>query len=334
MNRAEKIGFGVASAAHVLLFAALSGSWFGPHKPLKLDNKPIEISIADEVALRSSAPKLADSPPPPTPGDIEGAPEEAAPAPSETLTPPEPTPPPPAAQPKAQPKAAPKPEPKPVAKPQPAPKPAKKPAEKPKPQPKPAAQPAPKKPDPKKPAPAAASQSKANSKTPAKPAAKPAAKPVANATGKATAKGTKAQSSGSKLKLDTSDWVKSSSNSSATNSKPSAGAQATTIGPAQKSALDAEIRRQIKPHWKAPTGADVESLRTIVELKLARDGSIIGEPRIVDTTGVTASNRTQVRLHQEQAIKAVKLAAPFRLPANFYSAWQTLQINLDKRLSQ
>jgi hypothetical protein len=41
-----------------------------------------------------------------------------------------------------------------------------------------------------------------------------------------------------------------------------------------------------------------------------------------------------VRLHQEQALKAVRLAAPFRLPPDLYDGWKSLNINVDKRLSQ
>lgn len=319
MERADKIGLGIASAGHVLLFAALSSSWVTPKK-IELNNKPIEVSIADEVALRSMAPKLSPEPPPPTPGEVEGPPEQAAPAPAESIAQPEPQPappPPPAPAPRPRPveQPAPKPTPKPVPKkPEPA---------KPKPAPK-----APAKPDTKKP-----EAAKRQAKAPAKPAAAPSnAKSASTAT--AADKGQAARSSGSKLKLDTSDWMKSASRSTSAASKPSEGATAAALGPAQKSALDAEIRRQLKPHWKAPTGADVESLRTIVNVKLARDGSVVGTPEIVDTLGVTASNRTQVRLHQEQAIKAIRLATPFNLPAQFYSSWQFLQLTFDKRLSQ
>ncbi len=41
MERAEKYGLGIASAAHVLLFAALSSRWLGMPEPLKLNNAPI-----------------------------------------------------------------------------------------------------------------------------------------------------------------------------------------------------------------------------------------------------------------------------------------------------
>jgi outer membrane biosynthesis protein TonB len=108
---------------------------------------------------------------------------------------------------------------------------------------------------------------------------------------------------------------------------------AAAAGPAVQASLGAEVRRQLKPHWKAPTGADAELLRTAVVISLAEDGSVT-DVRIVGTSGQTASNRPQVKLHQEQAARAVRLASPFRLPAQYYDAWKSLRVTFDKRLSQ
>lgn len=262
MERIDKIGLGIASAGHVLLFAALSTTWLS--KPMPLATNPIEVSIADEVAFQSAARKLSETPPPPAPGELKREPEEPAPSPDETVA---------AVPDKAEPAPLPKPEPRKIEKPKTA---------------------------------------------PAKPSASDA-KP--------------AKSRGSGLKLDTSDWVKSDSRST-TPSKATDGAVAATIGPAQQSALAAEIRRQIKPFWKAPTGADADLLRTTVSVRLGRDGSLAGDPQIVETTGVTASNSAQVHLHQEQAIKAVRLAAPFRLPPALYDGWKSFTVNVDRKLSQ
>ena len=52
------------------------------------------------------------------------------------------------------------------------------------------------------------------------------------------------------------------------------------------------------------------------------------------TTGQNDSNRTQVSRHQEQAIRAVRTAAPFNLPEQYYSVWQDLEWNFDNRLAQ
>lgn len=112
--------------------------------------------------------------------------------------------------------------------------------------------------------------------------------------------------------------------------------KAATLTPAVRSSLSAEVRRQLKPHWQqaAPTGADVELLRTELAISLARNGSI-SDLKVLRTTGETASNRPQVKLHQERAIKAARLAAPFQLPEEYYEEWKLLSpIGFDKRLSQ
>jgi outer membrane biosynthesis protein TonB len=108
---------------------------------------------------------------------------------------------------------------------------------------------------------------------------------------------------------------------------------AAAAGSAVQASLGAEVRRQLKPHWKAPTGADSEQLRTEVVISLAQDGRVT-DIRIAGTSGQTASNRPQVPLHREQAERAVRLAAPFKLPAQYYDAWKSLRVTFDKRLSQ
>jgi hypothetical protein len=108
---------------------------------------------------------------------------------------------------------------------------------------------------------------------------------------------------------------------------------ARNAGPAVQASLGAEVRRQLKPHWKAPTGADAELLRTELSISLAASGAVTAV-EIVRTTGQTASNRPQVALHQEQAMRAVRLASPLRLPSEYYDAWKQLRVTFDKRLSQ
>ena len=109
---------------------------------------------------------------------------------------------------------------------------------------------------------------------------------------------------------------------------------AAKAGPAVKASLGAEVRRQLKPHWKAPTGADAEQLRTELSIWLAPSGAVT-RVEVLRTTGQTASNQPQVKRHQEQAVKAVRLAEPFRLPAEYYDEWKLLSpIGFDRRLSQ
>lgn len=166
------------------------------------------------------------------------------------------------------------------------------------------------------------------------PEPKPAPKPVANAPTppKATAKPEPAKTKTAPAQRRpglSRDLV-----SGLTDTPAPAGTPAKTVSAAVASSIGAEIRRQLKPHWKSPTGADVELLRTTLIVHLKRDGSIEGTPALDSQTGVNESNRGQAKLHVDQAIRAVRLAAPFQLPAEYYDAWKIIRPSFDKRLSQ
>jgi outer membrane biosynthesis protein TonB len=93
-----------------------------------------------------------------------------------------------------------------------------------------------------------------------------------------------------------------------------------------------DILAKIKPFWIAPTGADAELLKTQVEIKLNRDGTI-ASVRVIAQTGVTDSNQNLKGIHAERAIRAVRRAGSFTLPDELYDVWQTLgPITFDKRL--
>ncbi|ASY43831.1 cell envelope biogenesis protein TolA [Sphingobium sp. GW456-12-10-14-TSB1] len=322
MERTEKIGLGVATAGHVLLFGLLSVGFLATPNPLKLKTPPMEVSMVDEVALQSTAPKLSAEPPPPSVAPEQGPTQDAAPAP-EPEPAPEPVPVPPKPQPKPTP-APPKPQPKAApAKPKPAPP--KKEVAKAAPKPKPAPEkPAP----PKKPAP-----EKPKATAPSKPAAKASTKPAAKTPARASGQGKADKPKGSLLG---DDFLKGIDTSADAPRKPPAPAPATAMGPAQKAALDAELRRQLKPHWRPPSGADADRLVTLLEVRLDKSGAVIGTPEVIDQLGVTASNRPQAKLHAERAIQAVKLASPFRnMPPEFYDQWKWLRpLRFDARLNR
>ena len=300
----ERIGLAVAVALHAGLLAFLALRTDGAQ--VVMPPERMEVTLSDDVAMTSTAPKL-DAPAPdeaPTLGEPE-PPEPPEPVAEELPAEPEPLPPPPKPQP--QPKPVPKPTLKPVAKPTP-PKPATKPVAK------PTARPPPPKPAPPKPA--------------AKPASKPAAKPAAQSSPKPAAKPA-AKPGASRIGNDFLDGAPTTSSASR-----STGQQAATIGPQVRASLGSAIRRQLKPHWTAPQGVEAELLVTKVRFRLNRDGSLAGEPQILSTTGQTDANGAQVERHREQAVRAVKLAAPFNLPEEFYAGWQVVTINFDRGLSQ
>ena len=110
---------------------------------------------------------------------------------------------------------------------------------------------------------------------------------------------------------------------------------AAAIGPAVRSALSGAISRQLKPRWAAPQGADADRLITYLTWSLHPDGSLARAPRLVRQKGINDANRPQAQRHVEQAIRAVQLAAPFQLPAEYYNAWKRIaEFRFDKRLSQ
>lgn len=292
MERAEKIGLGVATGGHVLLFGVLSIGLLTP-TPEIFKPKPVEVSLIGETALEAAAPTVSnEAPAPASAPDVAPLPsEEQPPAPVERIVEPRPEPPRPIDR------TPPRPAEKPVPVKTVTPKPAQKPA--------PPKKVAVSKPTPVRPAPAKpAAQA-------AKPSTKPAVQPPRQSKlGKDFLKGVPAESGG-------------------TAQTPTAKKASATV----KKSIDVSISAEIKPFWQknAPSGVDVEQLVTVVELRLAQDGSLAATPRCLPTTGVTDSNRNQAGLHCERAIKAARLAAPFKLPAEYYDDWKTWRVTFRTR---
>jgi len=110
-------------------------------------------------------------------------------------------------------------------------------------------------------------------------------------------------------------------------------APAATFGQAEQSALRSAINRQLRPHWRAPQGADANRLVTFLRFRLNPDGSLSGKPTMVRQSGINDANRAQAGVHAERAIRAVQLAAPFKLPEEFYDKWKYIrEWRFDRRL--
>ncbi|MET0363714.1 MAG: cell envelope biogenesis protein TolA [Sphingobium sp.] len=343
MERSDKIGLSVAGAGHVLLLAVLSFGLFKAPKAPILKQDTMDVSLVDAVALTAAT--RSPAPPATSQAPEAGPAEDAAPAPApapepEPIAKPEPTPPPPPPRPQPKPEPKPAPEPRPVPKPTPKPKPV---AEKPQPQ----------KTPPPKPKPAAAPP-EAKKTPPAKPVAKPAttpsksttpaktaapskstapAKSPAPATAKADAKSTASGSGkaerprGSRLGANFLQGIADDTPA------PPAKSASGPLSDAEARALNQAISRQLKPRWKAPTGADVDQLVTVLTWRLNKDGSIASGPTVVEQTGKTDGNRPQQQLHIEAAIRAVRAAAPFDLPEKYYDNWKFIEaFRFDKRL--
>jgi hypothetical protein len=110
-------------------------------------------------------------------------------------------------------------------------------------------------------------------------------------------------------------------------------APAAKFGAQEAADLRSAISRQIKRNWTAPNGVEAELLVSVVRWQLNPDGTLKGRPTCKTTpSSITASNRPQASLHCERAIRAVQLAAPFKLPEPFYSRWDDLEWQFDRRL--
>ena len=70
---------------------------------------------------------------------------------------------------------------------------------------------------------------------------------------------------------------------------------------------------------------DVEKLVTLLDWDLNADGTPAGRPRLKSQSGITDANRPQAGRHAELAIRAVQLAAPFDLPAEYYDHWKRIR---------
>jgi outer membrane biosynthesis protein TonB len=297
-RKEEGAGLAVAAALHVALALVLLQQ---PtvSKEIFEEKEPerMTVSLVSDIGLESTAPDPVPVSRAPAAPTLADVPAPVfEPAPAEPSLSPAP-----ALAPPLEPVAAPKPKPKPDPKP-------KQPTAKPK-----------KKPPPKKDTTPRRrpEQSRSQSRTPA---------PKKTSTPKPA---TPKKSGGSRIN---DDFLAGAGTS--TTSKE-ARLPASQIGRSAKASIISSISRQLKPHWSAPQGVDAEKLVTILAFQLNEDGSLKGNPRVVRQTGINASNRPQANLHAERAIRAVRRAAPFDLPKEYYNAWKSISgARFDRDLSR
>ncbi|MFS2109585.1 cell envelope biogenesis protein TolA [Sphingomonas sp. Sphisp140] len=113
MNRTEGAGLTIALIGHVALFGILSVGFLATPNPERLKAQPIEVTLADQVALESAAPVISseeqkmDYAPEPAPGAPQPAPAQPDPEPEVAKPNPAPAKPAPAPDAKVQPPAKP-----------------------------------------------------------------------------------------------------------------------------------------------------------------------------------------------------------------------------------
>jgi len=322
MDRAERIGLGIAVAGHVVLFGLLSVGFLAPPEPAKPLQPSVEVSLVKDVALEATAPQTV-TPPAQSVAPDKGAPEDAAPpapakeAPAEqpVPAPPRPAPPPPRPAP---PQPAPQPKPVPAPRPAPAPKPQPKP---------PAAERAPAKPAPAKPSPAAPVRA-APAKTATAAAAPAKAKPAA-AKGTGTSETAKtARPRGSRLGADFLQGLTSDPSPSTATAPRAAKVDARAMA-----SIVQAITRQIQPcaDRQVNPGPGANEIVTTLDLRLNRDGTLAATPRMVRQSGVSDENDRYRQRVVDLGVAAFKGCSPLKLPAEYYSTpaggWNNIYFN-------
>lgn len=310
MDRAERIGLGVAIAGHAVLFGLLSVGFLATPNPVRLQQQPVEVSLVKDVGLEATAPAAVE-PPSQSVAPEQGLPEDAA-APAEPEPASEPAPADPAPQPKPQSRSQPKPEPKPApsaANPAPAPRPVPRPKS------------APAKPAPAaKPAAPAKSATRPPPTTPTRTASTAkSGKPAASA-GKGTGSSTTATAHRPRGSRLGNDFLKGLT-SDPSPAKASAAAPAARIDARALAGIQDAISRQIQPcaDRQVDPGPGANRIVTVLNLRLNQNGTLAATPTTVRQTGVDDENDRYARRVVELGIAAFKGCSPLRLPQEFFS---------------
>jgi hypothetical protein len=147
-----------------------------------------------------------------------------------------------------------------------------------------------------------------------KPTARPTGRPTTTPSGRPTGRPT-GRPGGSAIGTDFLDGVAGARGAGQPLAQP---------GPAEVSSIRAQINKQLLGPWNActVTGLDIQKLRAEVTFTLDRSGGVVSVNAPV-VSGVTESNRPQVKRFGECAVRAVRQAAPFKLPPQYYDHWKT-----------
>ncbi|MBW6529025.1 cell envelope biogenesis protein TolA [Sphingomonas sp. RHCKR7] len=320
MERAEKIGLGVAAAGHILLFGLLSVGFLDTPNPIKLKQNPVEVSLVQDVALEAAAPAATEPPSQrvsPEAGEPVDSPPPAAAPPAPVPAPapvPEPRP-----EPRPEPKPAPpKPAPPKPAPPKPAPAPRPEPRPQPRPKPAPAAEKAPSKAAPTKQQSAASAPSKAKA-------------PAAAAKGEGKTETAKAErAKGGRLG---SDFLKGLTAEKSSARESDAPPSAARVDARALAGIQQAIARQIQPcaDRQVDPGPGANQIVTTLNLRLNRDGTLAAVPTVVKQTGVDGDNQRYARRVVDLGVAAFKGCSPLKLPAEYYATanggWSNINYN-------
>jgi outer membrane biosynthesis protein TonB len=108
------------------------------------------------------------------------------------------------------------------------------------------------------------------------------------------------------------------------NPNPSLGSPLGNAPELSQNEIDA-LRAQLMGCWNPPVGvADAKDLIVIVRFALNRDGSVSGDPTVVNH-----GDSSLFQIAAESATRAVRRCQPFRLPVSKYDAWRDVEVKFD-----
>jgi len=97
------------------------------------------------------------------------------------------------------------------------------------------------------------------------------------------------------------------------------------------SEIDA-IRTQIRDCWNLQAGAaEAEKYLVTLSVDLRRDGSVIGQPKLIEPSLLTVSSDKFYRDAYERAKRAILQCQPYELPPERYDSWRTVVLEFDPR---
>ena len=101
----------------------------------------------------------------------------------------------------------------------------------------------------------------------------------------------------------------------------------TVLSAREQDLLKRMLKSQLNGCWRLPTGGGQEVPVVELHWELDQDGTLVGEPRVM-----SAPNTTAGQVYAEVALRAVRLCAPFHLPADKYNGgWKYIDWTFDPR---
>ena len=118
-----------------------------------------------------------------------------------------------------------------------------------------------------------------------------------------------------------------------TKAPASKGAPAAQTAAEVRKSIDVAIDGKILPHWRrnVPSGIEIDQLRVVLQIELNQNGSVADIRQKGELIGKTDSNKPQQALFVERAIRSIRQAAPFDLPAEYYEQWRVWDVTFRAR---